>query len=360
MNARLAVVAVAVVGAGVSSCALLSAIQSGNPTAIATASANLAEKGIRAVAEAREESERQCAPLLNARVAYPEERAIGGAIAIALTQNTRARYFLDGMTEKDPAALKLKADKHEVTLPASDKNALGAWVAVVGQNLANASHRPDIRWNFGVLDSPTANAFSAPGGYVIVTTGLLKLVDNEAQLAGVLAHELGHVNSFHAIKAYNESKNSACKLALAAKIAKEKGLQELPADLSRMLEFADVFARALGAGGALDLDGGGVSGKLIATLTDGFVETFLGKGNAKEQEFEADRTALELLLGAGYDSTQYDALLKKAPSKGGMLDNHPSTDDRLAALNALRTGEFAFLTPGKVKGDAPALKVVKK
>jgi predicted Zn-dependent protease len=74
---------------------------------------------------------------------------------------------------------------------------LQSYVDGVGQPLARSSHRPALPWQFKVMDSPVVNAFAAPGGYIFVTRGLLAAVNDEASLAGVLAHEIGHVTARH-------------------------------------------------------------------------------------------------------------------------------------------------------------------
>ena len=75
--------------------------------------------------------------------------------------------------------------------------ALQAYVNGVGQKLAAASHRAKLKWTFTVLDSPEVNAFALPGGYVYVTRGIMAYLDSEAELAGVLGHEIGHVTARH-------------------------------------------------------------------------------------------------------------------------------------------------------------------
>ena len=67
----------------------------------------------------------------------------------------------------------------------------------LGQRLAAASHRAKLQWTFTVLDSPEVNAFALPGGYVYVTRGIMAYMDSEADLAGVLGHEIGHVTARH-------------------------------------------------------------------------------------------------------------------------------------------------------------------
>ena len=67
----------------------------------------------------------------------------------------------------------------------------------VGQRVAHASHLPSLEWHFTVLDDPTVNAFAMPGGYIYITRGILAHLNSEAQLAGVLGHEIGHVTHRH-------------------------------------------------------------------------------------------------------------------------------------------------------------------
>ena len=74
---------------------------------------------------------------------------------------------------------------------------LQAYVDDLGQRLAKQSHRANLQWTFTVLDSPDVNAFALPGGYVYVTRGIMAYMDSEADLAGVIGHEIGHVTARH-------------------------------------------------------------------------------------------------------------------------------------------------------------------
>jgi beta-barrel assembly-enhancing protease len=339
-------------------CAALSALARGDVKGAIVGGANDTKWMI----ESNQEAARDCEPLKTSKVTWAEERAIGGSIAIAFTQKFKANYFLDGMTEKDPAALKKKVDGGEkLVLASSDKNALASYVAVVGKNLAGFSLRPDISWTFGVLDNPTVNAYSAPGGYVVVTTGLLAIIENEAQLAGVLAHEIGHVSNKHAISAYVEAKYDLCMKAMTLKHYKDKSSGTVPSQLAYAANWADPVLKALSGKGEFQLDSDDFGADMVAFITDGFIESYT-KGLAKDQEFDADKAALELLLSAGYDSTQFDALLAKLPDM--KFSSHPPGKDRIEALNKLRTGEgeYSMWTNGKSKGEAPpaAFKAVPK
>jgi predicted Zn-dependent protease len=81
-------------------------------------------------------------------------------------------------------------------------DALQQYVQGVGMRLAKGSERPDLPWHFSVVDVPAINAFALPGGYIYITRGLLAHLDSEAEMAGVLGHEIGHVTARHAARAY--------------------------------------------------------------------------------------------------------------------------------------------------------------
>ena len=82
-----------------------------------------------------------------------------------------------------------------------DDPALAAYVDSVGQRVAHVSHLPNLEWHFTLVDDPAVNAFAMPGGYIYVTRGLLAYMNSEAQLAGVLGHECGHVTHRHTAEA---------------------------------------------------------------------------------------------------------------------------------------------------------------
>lgn len=93
---------------------------------------------------------------------------------------------------------------------------LQRYVSGIGERLAAASHRPGLPWSFTVLDSPAVNAFALPGGYVYVTRGLLSHLGDEAELAGVLGHEVGHVTARHASQQYTRSAGGSLGVLLAS------------------------------------------------------------------------------------------------------------------------------------------------
>ena len=84
--------------------------------------------------------------------------------------------------------------------PLAKDDKLQRYVNRVGRWVASQSERPDLKWHFGVLEAPDLNAFALPGGYVFVTRGLVELMADESELAGVLAHEIAHVMLQHHLK----------------------------------------------------------------------------------------------------------------------------------------------------------------
>ena len=83
-----------------------------------------------------------------------------------------------------------------------ENDELQRYVQELGMRLARSSQRPNLPWSFAVLDSPAVNAFALPGGFIYITRGILPYLDNEAQLVGVLGHEIGHVTARHSAQQY--------------------------------------------------------------------------------------------------------------------------------------------------------------
>lgn len=96
-----------------------------------------------------------------------------------------------------------------------DDAALQEYVRAVGARLITASHRPNLPWTFAVVDEPAVNAFAVPGGFVYLTRGILPYLQDEAQLAGVMGHEIGHVDARHSAEAYSRQLGAGLTLAIA-------------------------------------------------------------------------------------------------------------------------------------------------
>src|SRR5690606_6959089 len=102
-----------------------------------------------------------------------------------------------------------------------DDPALQAYVDAIGQRLAANSERPDLPWSFAVVEDPTPNAFALPGGPIFVTRGMMNLMTNEAQLASVLGHEIGHVTARHHVTQMSRSQLAQIGLGIGGLIVPE-------------------------------------------------------------------------------------------------------------------------------------------
>ena len=91
---------------------------------------------------------------------------------------------------------------------------LQRYVSQVGLRLARASERPNLPWQFTVVDEPAVNAFALPGGFIYITRGIMAYLHDEEQLAGVLGHEIGHVTARHAAQLWLWNKPRACPLGV--------------------------------------------------------------------------------------------------------------------------------------------------
>jgi predicted Zn-dependent protease len=185
---------------------------------------------------------------------------------------------------------------------------LQKYVNQVGEWVASQSERPDLPWHFGVIQSDDVNAFAAPGGYIFVTLGLYRLLQNEADLAGVLGHEIGHVIRQHHLKILQQSK----LVDLGGKA------------LSKEVGGSDKVQQLIGSGA-----------EIVARSLD------------KNAEFEADRIGVVLATRAGYDSFGLPGVLQQighfAKDEGSvalLFKTHPHPDDRLAQLDGAMADRF--------------------
>lgn len=181
---------------------------------------------------------------------------------------------------------------------------LQKYVNQLGQWLALQTERPDLSWHFGVLDSPNVNAFAAPGGYIFITRGLLLKLHNEAELAGVLAHEIAHVLRRHHLNAIQKN--------------------------ARVGIVADVLSIA-----TQDKQHSETLDKIINAGTE-----LYARGLDKDDEFEADRMGVIIAARAGYDPYALPAVLQTLeamnPQDSGlalMFKTHPSPASRLELLD---------------------------
>ena len=208
---------------------------------------------------------------------------------------------------KEPEEIQIGQGMTETLLgarPLYDDKELQRYVNQVGLWVALQSERPNLPWHFGVNDSDHINAFAAPGGYIIITKGMLRQLRNEAELAGVLGHEISHVTQKHHLKALRKS----------------------------------AFASLLGEGIA-----GATQGKqaeLVKNLA-GPTRELYARGLDKSDEFEADRMGVVLAARAGYDPYGLPAVLTTLASADPkdtylalLYKTHPLPQARLDKLEA--------------------------
>ncbi len=176
------------------------------------------------------------------------------------------------MSEADEITEGRKAHQQVLQEYGVYKNApVQAMVEDIGQRLAKQSHRANLQWTFTVLDSPEINAFALPGGYIYVTRGIMAYMHSEADLAGVVGHEIGHVTARHGAQRATRAQNAGLGV-LAATV------------LGAVLESSGVSGATQAAG------------QLSQTAAAGFVARY-----SREQESQADALGAEYLQRNRYD-----------------------------------------------------------
>lgn len=193
---------------------------------------------------------------------------------------------------------------------------LQRYVNRVGRWIALHSERPDLPWTFSVIDTDTINAFAMPGGSIIVSSGLIKRLGSEAELAGVLAHEIAHVVKKHQLSAIQANMSADAWKSFGTSVAADH------------VKIGGGSGRAIGEmAKPYLLD---AAGNLIK---DGFFLRPLDRG----LESEADRYAVVLAARSGYDPYGLaGAMQMLAQQPGGdaasVFSTHPSPTDRLADI----------------------------
>jgi len=207
-------------------------------------------------------------------VGYEEEAALGGAVALEMFK----RYGLP-----------------------SEDSVLKRYVNLLGSAVARNCDRADIPYHFVVLNTDEVNAFAAPGGYIFVTAGLLRHVRNEAELAGILGHEIAHVSQRHMLKEIERRR-------------RYKGIGQITmAVLNQDPRFFE---------------------ELIDTASD----TLFSSGLVWDDEFDADRLGTEFARRTGYDPNGLRNFLVTLRAVEGEQESiffrtHPAPEERLQRVN---------------------------
>jgi len=238
--------------------------------------------------------------------AYAQFGGIGGAVKRAQqVQDTKKK--LDDLTfsEEEEQTIGLDvSQKVRQRFGVVQDPAVHKYVSLVGTTLAKLTERPDLPWTFIVLDTDGVNAFASPGGYVHITRGALGLIDNEAELAGVLGHEIGHVVRKHTLNAIR--KNSAVQLGASATAERSS---------------------------------------LLASVGSAVYSNVLENSYDRGDELDADRLGVELPSKAGYNGSglatflaRLDERNKDQAEKNGLFASHPDTKERIDKAAALAKG----------------------
>ena len=183
----------------------------------------------------------------------------------------------------------------------------------LGEKIAKSSHRPDLNWKFTIIDDPTFNAFATPGGYVYFYRGLLAHFNSEAELAGVLSHEIAHITARHAVRGMSTAQVTNLLIGLAAS----------------------------------SVPGGSISNSGFNLLNQ-----IVNKGYSRKYESEADDIAKEYLGRNGYNQNAMANFLKTMKSADDLeneiakkegrpisagyhniFSTHPTTENRIKAMN---------------------------
>src|SRR6185437_8385537 len=180
--------------------------------------------------------------------------------------------------------------------------ALQAYIKQFGARIAATSERPGLPWTFRVVDDPAVNAFAIPGGFVYVTRGLLAHLTNEAELASVVGHEIGHVTARHTVAAMSQQQLIGLGLAAGSMAS------------SQVAKYAGAANQALG---------------------------ILYLKFSRDDESQADQLGLRYMQRASYDPRQmpevFRMLDRLSSADGGArlptwLETHPSPANRVASI----------------------------
>jgi predicted Zn-dependent protease len=204
------------------------------------------------------------------------------------------------ISETDERALgEAVSEKVRTEFGVFQDRAVTKYVTLVGTMMTRASSRPDLKWEFIVLDTDGVNAFASPGGVVHITRGALGLIKSEAELAGVLAHEIAHITRKHTVNAIQKSKG--VKLASDA----------VPG-----------------------------SNEYIGALANAAYDNIVEKGFDRGDEEDADQEGVRLANKVSYDPAGLGAFLQKlsdrntgVTTRNALFASHPETDGRISRMN---------------------------
>ena len=230
------------------------------------------------------------------------------SVAARADEPVAARAFYNTFTDEEEIAMGQKAaEETDKQLPILIEPLLTAYLNALGQKVALFSRRPQIRYSFKIVNTDEVNAFSLPGGFIYVDRGLLLFTTNESELAGVLAHEVGHVVAYH-------SMNDVARRSLV-----DQGIYQLQkAGVLSDQQMVDMLQKF---GGPMLL--------------------FVDRKFSREEESEADMLGMYNAERAGYVPQGLISFLARLSEFTGnpslvesLMMNHPLPGERVKALRA--------------------------
>jgi predicted Zn-dependent protease len=236
-------------------------------------------------------------------------------LSACATNPVTGKREISFMSEEKEISLGRQLDaqvRQEMGLYENDE--LQRYVQELGMGLARRSERPNLPWSFAIVDSPAVNAFALPGGFIYVTRGILPYLDNEAQLVGVLGHEIGHVTARHSAAQYTRGVGASIGVLVGSILVPE------------IAPFANLAETGAGM-------------------------MFMKFG--RDDELQADALGAQYAAGGGWDPEQVPAFLNtlarisEASDRNGVpnwLATHPQPENRVQ-----RVAE----TVGKVRAAGP-------
>ena len=242
----------------------------------------------------------------------PFYKTIGLAALVLLSTCAKnpvtGKRQLSFMSTKQEIALGQSNDPAiQATFGVYDDSKLQAFFNEKGAAMAKISHRPSLPWQFKVVDSPVVNAFAVPGGFVYFTRGILAHFNNEAQLMGVLGHEIGHVTARHGARQQT------------GQILAQVGLLASMIAVPEIARYGDVANQSLG---------------------------LLFLKFSRNHETESDKLGVTYSTKVGYDAREmglFFSTLKRLGEQGGssiptFLSTHPDPADREKTCNTMARG----------------------
>jgi len=224
------------------------------------------------------------------------------AVSCAINPVTHKRELML-LSAADEVAMGQQTDPQVIRTFGQYEDAdLARYVTALGKNLGALSHQPNLAYSIKVLDSPVVNAFAVPGGYVYLTRGILAYLNDEAELAGVVAHEIGHIAARHSAQQYSRAQVAQLGLGLGAMVSKT------------FRKYADIAQFGVG---------------------------MLFLSFSRDDERQADTLGVEYSSKAGYDANHMANLfvslerLNPGKAQGGLpgwFSTHPNPPDRIAAI----------------------------